>query len=148
MAPKGRKPKPYLLKESEGFRGHRSHAKGVDVPAGPFTSPLALEGDAKLEWDRILATTHWIRASEAGALADRCLCWQKLQAAEAEVGKTGFTVDTKEGVKLNPAVNAAKAYRQSLQRYDAELGLTSSSRTRVGSDAKREVDAIEAKLCG
>jgi P27 family predicted phage terminase small subunit len=76
------------------------------------------------------------------------VCWQRLREAEVEVKAGGMTVDTKEGVKLNPAVNAAKAYRSSLQRYDAELGLTSSSRTRVGSDAKREVDSIESKLCG
>ncbi|HTF69831.1 MAG TPA: phage terminase small subunit P27 family [Edaphobacter sp.] len=148
MPPRGQKPKPYVLKAAEGFRGHRKHAQGVDVPADSFDPPFELGKVARAEWDRVIGVAFWIRSSDAAALADRCACFQRLQECEQEIDSEGMTVVTEKGVQTHPAVRNAKTYRTSLQRYDSELGLTASSRTRVGSDAKREVDAIEAKLCG
>lgn len=150
MAPRGRKPKPYLLKKAEGFRGHRQHAEGVGGSSSLFESPVKLSDEAMAEWKRIRETAPWIEASDAAALADRCVCWERMLRAQEEVNTTGLTVDTKEGVKLNPAVNALKVYRQALVRYDAELGLTSSSRSRVGTSRSAEggLDPIEAAAIG
>lgn len=148
MPPRGKKPKPFVLKAAEGFRGHRKHAPGVDVPADGFEPPFALDPVARAEWDRIRGIAYWIRASDAMALADRCVCLQRLLECEDEIRRTGMTVRTEKGSFTAPAVRNAKTYRTSLQRYDAELGLTASSRTRVGSEPGREVDELEAKLYG
>lgn len=148
MPPRGQKPKPYLMKESEGFRGHRKHSKGVDIPADAFEPPIPLDALARKEWDRVLSVAHWIRASDAMALADRCVCFQRLLECEDEIRRTGMTVETDKGSFTAPAVRNAKTYRTSLQRYDAELGLTASSRTRVGQEQTGKVDELEAKLYG
>jgi P27 family predicted phage terminase small subunit len=96
----------------------------------------------------VLGVAFWIRSSDAMALADRCVCFQRLLECEDEIRRTGMTVETDKGSFTAPAVRNANTYRRALQRYDAELGLTSSSRTRVGGQPEREVDELEAKLCG
>jgi hypothetical protein len=75
--------KPFELKAVEGFRGHRKHSPGIGMPAMPFDPPMKLTGLAKSEWNRLLSAAHWLRESESAALADRCLCCQRVQEAEA-----------------------------------------------------------------
>jgi P27 family predicted phage terminase small subunit len=157
MPPRGQKPKPYALKEAEGFLGHRPHNPGVDLPEEDFASPMPLPAAAKKEWDRITEIAYWLRPSDAACLADRCLCWARLQEAEKLVKQRGMFIETERGLRANPGINVAKGYRKDLKTYDAELGLTPSSRTRVGSgtgdkagsgSSKGTADAIERALCG
>jgi P27 family predicted phage terminase small subunit len=158
MPPRGQKPKPYALKEAEGFPGHRQHSQGVEVAAEDFAPPVTLGAVARKEWNRLMEVAFWLRPSDAAALADRCACWQRLQEAEAAIKKLGILVESpKGGMRANPAISVAKSYRNALQRYDAELGLTASSRTRVSvgnsgttstAPGKGNADAIEKALCG
>jgi P27 family predicted phage terminase small subunit len=150
MATKGRKPKPYLLKASEGNRGHRKLKPPPVAPAGQFEPPFPLEGIARGEWDRILLEAPWLRASEAMALADRCLCFQRMMEAEQDIAKRGMVVRTRNGKVKNPSVQIARGYRLSVQKHDVELGLTWAARSRGGAegDSFAAVDALEDKLCG
>jgi P27 family predicted phage terminase small subunit len=127
----GRRPKPYVLKAAEGFRGHRKHSQGIEVAPSLFDPPFRLKGIALREWNRILGTASWLRETESAAIADRCLCHQRVQEAEAIIRKEGFTIRSSRGEIAHPAVRIARAYRTAMQRYDAELGLTPSSRANL-----------------
>lgn len=155
----GRKPKPFLLKIAEGNRGRRKLSPGVDPPAGPFPPPFPLDGIARSEWTRITGLAYWLRSTDAVAIADRCLCFQRVLEAEQDVRDRGTIVRTRNGKVANPSIRIARAYRISMQRYDAELGLTASSRGRVEGDvpplnpdaakaAEVQMDPIERALCG
>jgi P27 family predicted phage terminase small subunit len=154
----GRKPKPFLLKLTEGNRGHRKLKPGADLPAGPFESPFPLDGIARSEWNRIVAAAYWFRETDSAAIADRCLCFQRMLEAEQDIRDRGAIVRTRNGKVTNPSIRIARAYRLSIQRYDAELGLTASSRGRVDVDGavpmmptqiqRRPIDPLEDALCG
>ena len=153
---KGRRPKPSLLKLSEGNRGKRRVKIGADLPAAPFEPPFRLDGAAKREWDRIVAKAYWLRETDSVAIADRCLCFQRMLEAEQDIRERGTILRTRNGKVANPSIRIAKSYRMSIQRYDAELGLTASSRARVDEDGLQRrlpidpagpVDPIERKLC-
>jgi P27 family predicted phage terminase small subunit len=149
----GRKPKPFLLKLAEGNRGRRKLIPGVELPAGPFDPPFPLDGIALQEWERIIAAAYWLRETDAVAVADRCLCFQRMLECEQDVRDRGVLTRTRAGKVTNPSVRIARGYRTSIQRHDAELGLTASSRSRVSDDAQGPsspgyVDPLERKLCG
>jgi P27 family predicted phage terminase small subunit len=153
----GRKPKPFLLKLAEGNRGRRKLSPGVDLPAGPFDPPFPLDGIALREWERIIAAAYWLRETDSVAVADRCLCFQRLLEAEQDIRDRGTIVRTRNGKVTNPSIRIARAYRISIQRYDSELGLTASSRGRVDGDGSmpnppkqpgKPMDPLERALCG
>jgi P27 family predicted phage terminase small subunit len=154
----GRKPKPVLQKLTEGNPGRRKLNPGVDLPAGPFDPPFPLDGLALDEWDRVLAAAYWLRETDSFAIADRCLCFQRLLESEQDIRERGPLVRTRNGNVTNPSIRIARSYRLSIQRYDAELGLTASSRGRVEPDGiapasqtqpqRRPIDPLEDALCG
>jgi P27 family predicted phage terminase small subunit len=155
----GRKPKPFLLKLAEGNRGRRKLKPGVDLPVGPFEPPFPLDGIALVEWERIVAAAFWLRETDSVAVADRCLCFQRLLEAEQDIRDRGTIVRTRNGKVANPSIRIARTYRVSIQRYDSELGLTASSRSRVDGDAlpsgasmpahaTKPMDPLERALCG
>lgn len=152
MAKRGPIPKPFLLKMAEGNRGRRKQKPGALPPPSAFEPPFPLDGMALREWNRLLAEVPWLRAAESVAIADRCLCFQRLLEAEQDIRDRGSVVRTRNGNVLNPSIRIARGYRISLQRYDSELGLTSSARTRIDPDgvspAGKQMDSIESKLCG
>lgn len=154
----GRKPKPFLLKLAEGNRGRRKLVPGVDLPPGPFPPPFPLDGVARGEWTRIVAMAYWLRPTDSVAIADRCLCFQRMLEAEQDIRDRGSIVRTRNGKVANPSIRIARSYRISVQRHDAELGLTASSRGRLegdvppsrppGQEATAQMDPIERALCG
>lgn len=147
----GRKPKSYEQKVAEGNPGRRPLVPGLEVSAGSFQPPFALGEVGLREWNRVLSSAYWLRETEAAAVADRCLCFERIAECEADIAKRGTVVRTRNGKVMNPSIRIAKAYRTSMQRYDVELGLTSASRTRLGGaapDPNKPLDPLEAALCG
>jgi P27 family predicted phage terminase small subunit len=145
---RGPKPKPFLLKVQEGNRGRRKLIPGLEVPPSRFEPPMPLTGVALREWHRLLAVAHWLRETESAAIADRCLCMQRVIEAEEDVVKFGFTIRGRHGEVANPSVRIARAYRSAMQRWDAELGLLPSSRAALAPDDQDAgFDALEAALC-
>lgn len=155
----GRKPKPAALKIAEGNVGHRVIKPGVDVLPGAFEPSFPLDGIARAEWDRIINTAFWLRETDSTAIADRCLCFQRMLEAEQDIRARGLIVEGTKSPVPNPSIRVAKAYRLSLQRYDSELGLTASSRGRVDGDSftpppaaspgkpTEQYDSLEWALC-
>ena len=148
---RGRRPKPALLKAMEGNRGHRKVSPGLELPAGPFEPPFPLDGIALQEWERIVAEAFWLRETDASALADRCLCFQRLREAEEDIRKNGMATGKRGRRTANPSVRFSRQYRQAIQRYDEQLGLTASTRERLGASGPLRPNAgedpIEAALC-
>jgi P27 family predicted phage terminase small subunit len=140
----------YSTKSAAGNRGHRGLVPEVKNAAGEFEPPFCLDKAASAEWDRIIAEAHWFTETDAVALADRCLCFSRLLAAEEDISKRGHVIPTRNGKVLNPSIRVARSYREALMKYDTQLGLTPSSRTRI-PDVQRDddaIDALELKLCG
>jgi phage terminase small subunit len=120
---RGPKPKPYLVKLAEGNPGKRRLNPGVQLPPKPFDPPFPLGAIAQREWDRIMSFGYWLRESESVAIADRCVCFQRIQEAEEEIRRNGFTVVNRGREVANPAIRIAKYYRDAMDRWDQELYL-------------------------
>lgn len=156
---RGRKPKPLEQRALEGKSAKRKTAVRLPVPRTRFKPPIELGALGRKEWKRILSVAYWLRETEALAVADRCLCFERMVEAEADIRKRGMQLRTKRGPVTNPSVRHARSYRISLQRYDVELGLTTSSRTRVGEgmiggaalgstvQPTKTMSPLEAALC-
>ena len=147
---RGRKRKPYVVKQAEGNRGRRPLEPGIEPPPTVFAPPFELNEAAKQEWDRLLGECYWLRSTEAYAIADRCRCVARLADCEADIQKRGHVVKTRNGKVKNPSIQIGREYRAAIQRYDSELGLTTASRQRLhgSSSATDQVDGLESKLCG
>jgi P27 family predicted phage terminase small subunit len=91
----------------------------------------------------------WLRETESAAIADRCLCFQRLQECEAQLRKEGLVIQGSRGEVTHPVLRIARAYRTAMQRYDAELGLTPASRAglQLSKTPFDGMDAIERALC-
>lgn len=120
---------------------------------GPFPPPFALDGYAKREWDRVLQVAPWLTEADAHAIADRCLCAQRLLEAEEDVRQRGTTVRTRNGKTRNNSVAIARSYRSALQKFDEQLGLTPTGREKLSDVVFEPVrgskdDPLERALCG
>jgi hypothetical protein len=75
-----------------------------------------------------------------------------LHEAEEDVRKLGMTTGRRGRRTANPSVRFARQYRQAIQRYDEQLGLTTAARERIGGPGPRtqpgDIDPLEAALCG
>lgn len=155
----GRKPKPAALKIAEGNLGRREIKPGIEVLPGAFDPPFPLDGIARTEWDRVLSVAFWLRETDSAAIADRCLCFQRMLESEQDIRVRGLIVEGDKKSKVaNPSIRIARSYRLALQRYDSELGLTASSRGRVEGDSfpptspipgkpSEPIDPLEWALC-
>lgn len=133
------KPRPYYLPKRK-------------LHVGPFESPIHLDGFALSEWKRILQVAPWLTESDAAAIADRCLCAQRLMQAEDDIRLRGHICRTRNGKVKNQSVAIARDYRTKVMKYDEQLGLTPASRDKL-SDAIRSTeqeatDRLEQLLCG
>jgi P27 family predicted phage terminase small subunit len=155
---RGRKPKPLEQRALEGKPVKRKAVSRLAVPQTRFKPPIQLGKVGRKEWKRVLSIAYWLRETEALAVADRCLCFERMVEAEDDIRKRGMQVRTKRGMVTNPSVRHSRTYRISLQRYDVELGLTTSSRTRVGEgmiggsaigtvQQAKKLSPLEAALC-
>lgn len=156
MTAKGRKPKPkpFLLKATGGTRGRKKLTPEASLAPGEFAPPFPLPPIALREWKRILAEAGWLKQSQSVAIADRCICFQRMLEAEEDVQTRGIVTRTRNGKVKNPSVQIARQYRISLQRHDEVLGLTPAGQMRVDTmptlfdSANREEDPLERKISG
>ena len=132
--------------------GNRNRRRPLPEPM-PFDPPFPLDAIALQEWERILSAVYWLKETEAFAIADRCVCAARLLECEHDIQTRGHVIRTRNGKVLNPSVRVARSYRISLQRHDAELGLTASSRGRLVEamptfNPGSMDDPLERALCG
>lgn len=91
------------------------------------------------------------RAGQAGeldalALADCALCVARVRELEAMVERDGLVIDGRYGPTAHPAARLVRVYRQALQQWARQLGLTPASRPLAGDAALASVDDPIATL--
>ena len=133
---KGRKRKPRILAIEDGFTHHENRPPSPEPSRGDFEPPFELNPVALKEWNRIRSEAYWITASDALLLAERCSAHSDLQAVKQSIasGAKG------KGRPLTAIRNELRAY---ILRADAELGLTSSSLSRVNAQPRKQGQSIE-----
>jgi len=139
---RGRKPHPTWRKELEGYPGKRGANPNEPKPPTTdeaFTAPPAELTDHPLalaEWMRLapmLAKARQITDADRAALLALCLEWARYLDATAKAKTSGLVVQTPNGYPIpNPYLSIATKALAGCQRLWPELGLTPSSRTRVG----------------
>ena len=128
---RGRKPKPAGLR------------KGVARPDAPGALPRCpphLSDAAEREWRRLATPLHTLgvlTVADRAALAAYCQAWGRWIEAEEKLTETPTLLKTPSGyVQQSPWLSIANKQLEIMGRYMGELGLTPSSRQRVGIAAE------------
>ena len=140
---KGRKPKPTEIKRREGAYVHDPQREPVNEPEAPPgwpPVPTHLSPEALTFWNEAcrrmeeLNTLSPVYGPTLEAYAHTYARWREAERllsagilipVEAKEGRPGFIV--------NPVANQAHKFRDALLRYESELGLTPSSKSRVSA---------------
>lgn len=171
MPVRGRKPKPSAVKEAAGNPGGRPlNENEPKPPAGDLVPPPWVNGDTLLVWNalvpvmRAMGVASLADVQAIGRYCDGVVLWQRARDFLHKNGST-FPLRARESVaKLDangketgreyPVVGVAQfpqvaEYRQLsklLLAFEAEFGLTASSRTRIEVRAVATVDSeLDAK---
>lgn len=137
MATRGRKPNTEAVKELQGNPGKRAPKaaqKAQNSSAPPLEMPSDLTPAAQVEWKRVvpgLVQRGVVNGYDQTALADYCLCVQRLAECELQVSAMGLLIQGERGMVKNPALQLAREYRNSIRQWCSEFGLTPNSRGRM-----------------
>lgn len=148
---RGRKPTPTGLRELRGNPGRRplpvAEPKPPDATIAFDEPPAEIADDsiAAAAWRRtvpMLRQARQIRQADWMALIAVCKLWSRYLQADAEVAKLGMVVKAPTGYPIvNPYLGIANRTMALLKPLLAELGLTSSSRSRLVVDPTASWDA-------
>lgn len=141
----GRKSKPTAIKQIEGNPGGRPLNTSEPVVIGPCPMPPEiLDGHALEEWERLAPPLYRlgvITAGDIGVLTAYCQAWGLLMDAGKELAilrtigapHNGMLVHAGTGgLKRNPLLAIMRDASGDLVRFGSELGLSPSSRVRLG----------------
>jgi P27 family predicted phage terminase small subunit len=152
MGRRGPPPKPSALKKLEGtFRTSRATRNEVEAPPGSPPKPDDMPKEASARWDElvpVLLERKTLAVEDGAILEAHCRAyaqWKQYQvAAEAKP-----MVKTPWGPKVNPAAAEAVKWETRVTITGDRLGLSASSRSRVGAkDKEPEKDPTEDFLFG
>lgn len=159
------------------FRGDRHDAEGdVVAPDGRPVAPKTLKGEAKAEWDRMVARmekVHTITTVDDAALYQYCKLFSETEALEVdrEAGRKMTQALRRQtqrldGAELVEAITQIvklkhlegkiavqiRQGRMALRQYLVEFGMTPSARTRVkptkGASAVKQSKLGSFLACG
>lgn len=135
---RGRKPTPTNLRLLHNNPGKRPINR--DEPQHePIDTrcPDELTGEARVEWDRIaskLSARGQVSDVDRGALIAYCAKYGQWRELEVEAAKHPNVVKVPSGYPIpNPLIGMANKVYTLMQKAAAELGITPSSRSRVGT---------------
>lgn len=133
---KGRKSTPVSIKLLMGNPGKRAIKNAPQAEDELPDCPAWLDDIAREEWERLAGGIPWVRGADASTLEAYCAAYSRWRKAEEEMREPGkgFTADTSTGgIKRHPLVGIALESAAQMKAMAAELGLTPSSRTRIGT---------------
>ncbi len=134
---RGRKPKPRALRLLEGKPGHRPLPPDIKPP-GDAEMPEHLEGESKIEWNRVigqLRTLGLATSLDRAALAGYCVSWARWVEAEKALKRYGAIVKAPTGYPMqSPYLGVANQALKLMREFLVEFGMTPVARTRVGTD--------------
>lgn len=149
----GTKPKPLALKKLEGDIHKERWNQNQPDPEGMPTCPSFLDYEGKREWKRITVILHnlgVIGETDRAILTGYCKLWSDFKRyINMNKEKSPIIKTDKGNIVQNPLENLIHKTAERLLRYEAELGITPSSRNRVviDKDEKNE-DPMESLLSG
>ena len=146
---KGRKPKPSIIKISEGNPGKRKLPANEPKPVPSIPDcPSHLKGESKLEWERVtteLFEQGLLTRLDRTVLATYCETYGIWVEASTNVVKRGRVIPTQNGYPvLNPWHSIATKAALDLKAFAVEFGLTPSSRSRIAVEKAETLDPLTA----
>lgn len=102
---------------------------------GAVKVPRGLPAEGRREWLRvvpILVERGVLSDADLAGLEDYCLCVGRLHECESSISEKGVLIDGKR----NPAILAARQYRDNVMRWSELYGLTPVTRGRVTQPAE------------
>lgn len=144
---KGRKPKPTQQKILEGNPGKRPLNDQEPQPeSGAPPAPEGFNEAARECWDRVikeLVETCGLAKIDFGTLESYCNAYANMWKAQREINDNGLVKDTPFGPKKNPAVTIVENQMKIIRSLASELGMSSSSRSRIKVPPKKKSDPFE-----
>jgi P27 family predicted phage terminase small subunit len=143
MATKGRKPKATPLKILRGSRSDRV-PRPAKMAAG-LVAPDHLDEIALEAWERItraLQDLGRLASADREAIELYCAAYSRWRKADAELGREITICTDLGGVKANPAGQIVAQAERTMAAMLGELGLTPSSRSRLGTVAEQKPDPL------
>ena len=148
----GTKPKPLQIKQLEGDIHKERWNTNQPLPEGMPECPDFLDDDAKSEWKRITEILHAqgvIGETDRAILTGYCILWSDLiRYKNLNKSKLPIIKTDKGNVVQNPLENLIHKTAERLLRYEAEMGITPSSRNRVVASKDEPKDPMAALLKG
>ena len=127
---RGRKPIPRALRTGVA-------RDGAGIAAAQPRCPDHLAAVARKEWRRLAGPLHAmgvLTVADRAALAAYCQSWARWVEAERRLAETPVLLKTPSGyVQQSPWLSVSNKQLEIMGRYMAELGLTPSSRARIGT---------------
>lgn len=151
MGARGPQPKPTALKEVLGNPGKRPLPKAEPLPIGAPVMPEHLEGDAAIEWDRVVRSMppQLYTSADVSTLLAYCTAWALHKKAWLEVKRKGLFAKGSMGqLVANPALAVLKSQAEVMLKAGDRLGLSPAARARLEMpDAQNEdpEDALFSK---
>jgi P27 family predicted phage terminase small subunit len=151
--PRGRKPKPGRVKLIEGNPGHRPIEP--DIPAHGLPQPPAWLSAEQVEafYDTLaLVPGELVGQADSSLITRYIIHTEELKAATQRLAEEGLTVVNQNGATVrNPLLMVRAKASELMGRIEAELGMTPSSRARLGNVRSRYAGPDEEFmefLCG
>jgi P27 family predicted phage terminase small subunit len=151
MGRRGPVPKTNESRILEGNPSKRP-MKGKSLkPKGIPTCPSWLSPEARREWKRVapeLTRLQILTKLDQSALAGYCISYSQWRKAQEVLNDRGVVYVTHRGqIKPRPEVEIARVLGDMMRAFAAELGLSPTSRARMGSPRpNEEIDPMEALL--
>ncbi len=133
---RGRKPKPTWLKIVEGNPGKRPLNEREPRPKMKAPErPKWLKGVARKEWEWVVPMLERLRIIteiDKGILVGYCVAYAALVDAEKKIKKHGDLMRTPSGyLQQSPYVGMRNRALDQLRKFESELGMSPSSRSRI-----------------
>src|SRR6185437_224011 len=146
--PRGRKPKPTILKILAGNPGCRPLNLREPQPSRELPlCPDWLDDEAKREWNGIVPELHrmgLLTVVDRAALAGYCQAFADLRDAVETLRTDGKTITTANGNLLpHPAVSQKNRSMLTLAKFLSEFGLSPASRVKLKSPDQSPRDDFE-----
>jgi len=122
----------------KGSRTRKGQSRAGRTKPVRLIMPADLEGAAAELWRSIvprLSKAGAVTPADVPALADMCLCWQRLQEAEEAIQREGLIIEGYRGSRVkHPAASLARSYRESFQKWATRFGLSPADRQRLPAE--------------
>lgn len=136
MATRGRKPTPTSLKVARNNPGKRAiNREEPEVPAADLEPPAVLDGKAREKWIETAPQLHdcgLLTKIDTDALVGYCMTYERWFEAQKQLKLLGTVILSPSGYPMqSPYVSIADKALRAMQSFQAEFGMTPSSRSRV-----------------